>query len=139
MSVITQGTETKENVDYPSRFNMEIQVVKLKTNNVNVANFCFFIQKTGHKKQTLSNEGVIDSLQRVGEGYEYERAINKIYVSYDTYFMMNIARFDGPDGGLHCCDESDKKDVDKVDDRCLPVFRRGPEMSKIRGLEYRGV
>nr|BDT63172.1 MAG: hypothetical protein [Hemigrapsus takanoi nimavirus] len=131
ISFVTKGTKTKKMEDYP-----DMQVVKLKADGVNVADFCFFVQRTA-LKQTLSKESVVDSLLRVGEGYDYERAINKINDSYDTCFVMNLARFDGPDGGLHCCDVSDENDVDKVDKRCLPVFKKGSEASKSRRLKYR--
>lgn len=137
ISFMTNGTETKEKEDYPGSLNKEMHVVKLKTDDVNVADFCFFVQSTALKRLTPVKERVIDSLLRVGEGYEYERAINKINDSYDTNFASNVARFDGPNGGLHCCDVSGKDDVDKVDNRYIPVFKEGSEASESRRLKYK--
>ena len=132
ISFVTRGTEMEETVDYPP----EMQVLKLKTDDVNIADFCFFIHSSVLGKSTLSKERVIDSLLQVGD-YEYERAVYKIKDTYDTCFVMNIARFDDPDGGLHCWDVSDESDVDKVDKRCLPVFKKGSEASRSRTLKYR--
>ena len=121
-------TEVKEKEDYP---NMEMQVLKLKTNGVNVADFCFFIQSRLSKKQTLRKESVIDSLSRIGEGYEYDRAIDEINNTFDTCFAMNIARFDG--GLLHCYDVSGIDVIEQVDKKCLPIFiRKGSEGRKIK-------
>lgn len=135
ISFVTKGTETEEKEDYP--FYKEMGIVKLKDDDVHVADFCFFVQSTAPKRLTLNQETVIDGLLRIGEGYEYEMAIDKINDSYDMYFVMNIARFDGPDGGLHCCDVSGKNDVDKVGKRCLPVVRERSKASKSRRLKYR--
>lgn len=132
ISFLSKRTDTEEVEDYPFTMN----VVKLKADGVNVADFCFFVRSTPlHKRETLSKEEVIDSLLQVGDGHEYERAIDEINTSYDMDFLTNIARFDGRNGGLHCCDVSDENDVDKVDKRCLPVFKKGSEASNSRRLK----
>lgn len=120
ISLVAKGTKK----EYPASSNM--QIIKLKADGINVAFFCFFVQSTPFKRVTSSKEMVIDGLVRVGEGYAHKRAIN------NTYFLTNVAHFNGPDGCLHCHDISEKNNV-----RCLPIFKKRSKASEKRRLKYR--
>ena len=119
----------KSSITFVSRqMHYPVQVVKLKTDDVNIADFCFFVQNCGPDISTIDKESVVTSLLKSN------KAITRIHDSYDSHFVMNVACF-GPDGDLHCYDVSDENDINKVDKKCIPIFI--DKVSEDRYLKYK--
>ena len=116
-----------------------MHVIKLKAAGINVADFCFYIRNSSlnsdeeapiqDKILPLDNNDGDDGLQ------EYVKTIKD---NLDVYFVMNVARFNGSTGGLHCWDISGVKDEDKIDRKCEePVFKTLTIRSEERRAKYK--
>lgn len=105
----------------------KLHTIKLKVDRVNIANFCFSFKEM-EEPETLKENIINNLLPITGEDYA-----QVIYNSYDTYLLMNVAHFTGPDNNeLDCCDISGKKDIDKIDKKGKPVFKTKNEGSECK-------